>query len=416
MVFDSGLLLAVLLNPDLSLHLASFQPGVQHHLLAITAAARVLLQASCPTPTQREAAETTRLDWFHTHGVDGLRKLYRTRPAWLDGSFLAFAASIGHVDAVRFLLSQHPDADDLGPAVLQAVQRGDLAILELFSSGFSSYTMNLAAARGHVHVVAYLHPYHSCTHMAMDKAAAYGHLDVVKFLHVHRTEGCSTDAMDAAAAGGHLAIVEFLHTHRTEGCTKKAMDRAAAGGHMDVVRFLHVHRTEGCHDAAMDAAAARGDLAMVQFLHENRREGCTREALRAAAAAGHGHVVVYLVRQRRRDGCAKEAMAEAAAAGHEAIVRGLLVMEATTCEAHECDAKWRGLSLLRIALHETKAHGHHGLRADLKHQIKWKDRRDGWKQKAATVWSRTVRGAGFSSHIVRSTSSMVPTRAFTATA
>ncbi|MHB1952776.1 MAG: ankyrin repeat domain-containing protein, partial [Sulfobacillus sp.] len=98
------------------------------------------------------------------------------------------------------------------------------------------------------------------TRYTMDYAAAYGHLPIVEFLHQNRTEGCTKDAMDRAAANGHLPIVKFLHQNRSEGCTKDAMDCAAANGHLPIVEFLHQNRTEGCTKDAMDRTAANGHL------------------------------------------------------------------------------------------------------------------------------------------------------------
>ena len=47
--------------------------------------------------------------------------------------------------------------------------------------------------------------------------------------------------MNWAAAKGHLHVVEWLHTNRSEGCTSGAMDHAASNGHLHVVQWLHAN-------------------------------------------------------------------------------------------------------------------------------------------------------------------------------
>ena len=102
-------------------------------------------------------------------------------------------------------------------------------------------------------------------------AAARGHLEVVRWLHDNRTEGCTTDAMNWAAKNGHLEVVRWLHEDRSEGCTKRAMNDADGYGHLEVVRWLHEHRSEGCTTDAMVLAARHGHLEVVKWLHENRK-------------------------------------------------------------------------------------------------------------------------------------------------
>ncbi|CAK4081521.1 unnamed protein product [Aphanomyces euteiches] len=387
---------SVLLSRELFLSIQAFQPGIPFHLQDIARAARVLQVASFQTSADRVRAELTRRNWFHAHGIRGLELLYQNCPdITCDGSFLAFAASVGHVEAVRYLLQHHPTHH--GPAILQATQHGHFDVLELFhniesTDGFTSYVMNLAAARGFLNIVRFLHDNRKegCTHQAMDNAAKNGHLDIVKFLHAHRTEGCTTDAMDDAASSGHLDVVQFLHEKRTEGCTQKAMDGAVCGGHDSVFHFLHTHRSEGCSKKAMDAAAARGDFKLVQFLHWNRHEGCTIDALRTAAEHGHANVVEYLLRFRN-EGCVKESIALGAAAGHVQVVQCILRFAMPCSKDHDCPPEFHGMSLLRVARRIARAHKQTFVLKvlnDLKPT--WRDRRDVVKQKVVNVWKRVA--------------------------
>ncbi|ETV91643.1 hypothetical protein H310_13889 [Aphanomyces invadans] len=179
------------------------------------------------------------------------------------------------------------------------------ALHEWGDTSVSIRAVQWACEFGHVQVVQFLHETIAdddidddadsiWTPAAMDVAAANGHLDVVAFLHRHRTEGCTTNAMDQAAAKGHLDVVEFLHENRSEGCTVAAMNLALSYDHWDVVQWLHLNRTEGCTTQAMDLAACDGRLDAVAWLHTHRPEGCTQVAMDGAAAGGHLHVVQYL--------------------------------------------------------------------------------------------------------------------------
>lgn len=127
----------------------------------------------------------------------------------------------------------------------------------------------------------------------MDIAADRGHLDVIKYLH-EKGADCTRCAMNLAAEHGDLDIVIWLHNNRAEGCTKWAMDEAAGNGNLTMVKWLHHNRTEGCNRYAMNWAAQNGHMTVVQWLHENRVEGCTRDAQPYAMWRGHTAIVDYL--------------------------------------------------------------------------------------------------------------------------
>ncbi|CAK5017378.1 unnamed protein product [Aphanomyces euteiches] len=133
--------------------------------------------------------------------------------------------------------------------ILHAVYSNDLPLLQRLHATYDlrnckNRLLNLAASRGHVDILRFLHDigHTGCSIYGMNLAARYGFLDVVIFLHENRTEGCDTSAMDCAAAFGHLDVLKWLHVHRTEGCTTRSMDKAAGNGHLQVVQWLHYHR------------------------------------------------------------------------------------------------------------------------------------------------------------------------------
>ena len=74
--------------------------------------------------------------------------------------------------------------------------------------------------------------------MCMDLAASKGHLGVVQWLHEYRTEGCTTYAMDWSIVHRRFKMIQWLHENRTEGCTYIAINYAQAYGYDHIVDYL----------------------------------------------------------------------------------------------------------------------------------------------------------------------------------
>lgn len=91
---------------------------------------------------------------------------------------------------------------------------------------------DLAARNGHMYIARYIAE--TFTQQAIVLAAAQGHLEMVAYLHNNRTEGTTVEAMDLAARYGHLEVLQWLHVHRSEGCTTRAIDGAACNAHIEV--------------------------------------------------------------------------------------------------------------------------------------------------------------------------------------
>lgn len=92
-------------------------------------------------------------------------------------------------------------------------------------------------------------------HSQSDIAIVSGKLEMVRFLDRAGAICFTPDTMDDAAARGLLAIVAYLHMHRCEGCTNQAMARAAVAGHYGVIKFLAEYRSEGCPSNTRTKAA-----------------------------------------------------------------------------------------------------------------------------------------------------------------
>jgi ankyrin repeat protein len=228
------------------------------------------------------------LQWLVNHPT-GQELLSQTEARSLDLTCLA--AAEGHVEIMAYLYSEGVQ-DDLEFALMKATQNGRLNAVQwllrhmMQHSRFADVNlMDEAAKYGHLHVLQFLHDLKSSENEFVGSGAFIVRAILAKG---------SPRALDFAAERGHLAVVQWLHTHRSEGCTTDAMDFAAKQGHLDVLQWLHHTRIEGCTAQAMDLAAEKGHLEIVKWLHANRSEGCTFAAIEKAIDYGHLQVACWL--------------------------------------------------------------------------------------------------------------------------
>ncbi|EQC32775.1 hypothetical protein SDRG_09747 [Saprolegnia diclina VS20] len=229
-----------------------------------------------------------------------LRFLHEMECSGISSKALEGAMRKHHLDTIAFLFKHYPHLETPEKATLYAARFGHLGLLRYLITTRHApcppHVMDLAAFKGHRHIVNFLHKQKaSCTPMAMDAAACAGHLEIVKFLHFNRTEGCTTLAFDAAAIHGNRPLLDFLIQHRREGGSTLAMDGAAYKGNEAMVRFLHKHRHEGCTTRAIDFAADQGHLSIVKFLLAERSEGFTYSGMIFAATCDRNDVLSYLL-------------------------------------------------------------------------------------------------------------------------
>lgn len=245
------------------------------------------------------------------------------RESWIMEGIDAAILS-GHIDILRYLYELRP-VNRRNHALRWAAYSGNIALvkwLDSLEAENSPWSMNDAAANGHLEIVQWLHSHRreGCTTDAMDRAAGNNHTIIVRWLHTHRTEGCTTGAMDRAAANGHLQMVQWLHENREEGCTKNAIDSAAMNGHFDVVKWLLETRSEGCTVRAMTGAADNGYLEILECLYANQAPMSTSIAIERATINGHLRVVQWLY-DHGSEGCSTKALSQAALNGHVDIVQ-----------------------------------------------------------------------------------------------
>ncbi|KAF0722033.1 hypothetical protein AaE_009984, partial [Aphanomyces astaci] len=182
--------------------------------------------------------------WYAVHGSSRVLRLVQSME-YMRLMVLVHAAYFGLTDVMSLLL-HHPPFHQSKGSTSSSCQ------------GFP-HLIDLAALNGQLRMLELLHsnPTNStATTDAMDLAARKGHVSVVRFLHFHRSEGCSHFAMLHAATNGHLNVVQFLYQFRHhDGVPAAAFVSAAANGHLEVVRFFHTNDVHGCTTRAMDLAA-----------------------------------------------------------------------------------------------------------------------------------------------------------------
>ncbi|RHZ37997.1 hypothetical protein DYB31_009877 [Aphanomyces astaci] len=299
--------------------------------------------------------------WYEVHGTACVFKLFACLPR-LRNVVIAHAAFSGNLAMLSMLpLDMFRQVRYL--LLDLAAANGHMRVLKFLDAvvgheGCTTFAMDVAAHRGDLDVVRYLHAHRNegCSDQAIMDAAENGHLEVVQFLHTHYpltahsltlaltaaaatnrldvatyivhelgSDGHgSTNEIDAAAYNGHLAMIKMLHQHNY-GCTTNAMDDAAEDGQLEVVQWLHTHRTEGCTINAMGQAAENGHLETVQWLHTHRGEGCPDWTLQRAAYAEQWDVVKFLVTWQL-GGDAKTVMEMAKQDSRDDIAVGLAVI------------------------------------------------------------------------------------------
>lgn len=190
---------------------------------ASTSCQRMRRSSSCPTRRSGQFAKSARLtreqrsvgrDDGGGGGGGG------------DGCGSSSGGSVGGSN-LRFLIES---AVDNLSGVIGEFQQGIRAVE--YEDG------DLAAKNGHLHIAKNVAV--RFTLEAMTLAASRGHLEMLVFLHETRKEGTTVDAMDMGATFGHLEVVRFLHLNRTEGCTTRAMDGAARNAHINVRFSYHL--------------------------------------------------------------------------------------------------------------------------------------------------------------------------------
>ncbi|KAJ3268264.1 hypothetical protein HDU76_011457, partial [Blyttiomyces sp. JEL0837] len=159
-------------------------------------------------------------------------------------------------------------------------------------------------------------------------AAEIGCLDTFKILE-QANVAWNRSTYVAASAKGHLHVLKYIHeTRSSEPCTPSAMKTALAKGHVDVARWLYQNRPDSINPllTILDYAEFRivrnrncSDVEVVRFLHEEMGLSCSLDAVKAFAEDVDLDIVEYMI--QHRDGEYEDpVLEEAATTGADAFV------------------------------------------------------------------------------------------------
>lgn len=222
----------------------------------------------------------------------------------LNGSCLIDACNDGDLDAVRRLLDEGRNANEI-------TEEGESLLSLACSSGYYELAQLLLATRANVEDPG---PRKETTPLM--EAASAGHVGIVKLLlshgaHVNAKTPQGNTPLMYACAGGHIDVVKLLiennanvEDHNANGHTP--LMEAASAGHVAVAKILvengasiNSHSDE-FKESALTLACYKGHLEMVRFLLEAGadQEHKTEEmhtALMEASMDGHVEVARLLL-------------------------------------------------------------------------------------------------------------------------
>ncbi len=216
---------------------------------------------------------------------------------------MLIAAKRGNLNMMKWL---HAKGCPWGNACANAAEGGHLAVLQWARANgckWDEYTGYMAASRGHLEVLQWvlangdpLYGYGQYEQKyTCEGAAEGGHLEI---LQLARNYGCPWNANTCrmAASGGHLEVLQWAHAN---GCPWDAetCSAAARGGHLEVLQWA---RANGCpwSEQTCLAAAGGGHLETLQWARAN---GCPWNAGTCSCAAVGGHLAV--LQWARANGC-----------------------------------------------------------------------------------------------------------------
>ncbi|RHY09930.1 hypothetical protein DYB25_010437 [Aphanomyces astaci] len=190
-------------------------------------------------PPNVEVLGSIVLPWLLRHGKLHLPRLLRLLP-YMKSVVSAHAAFTGSLELFQSMPNLATSFRRLNLIDIAA----ERVIILLHSKGLKpscGKSPVTAAVRNHVDVVGYLTTRcaRDCKWFTQDEALLNDcPLEIVQVLVENRAKLPLAKTMDLAAKRGRLDVVTFLHVHGLEGCTTKAVDGAAARGFTDVVDFL----------------------------------------------------------------------------------------------------------------------------------------------------------------------------------
>jgi hypothetical protein len=291
--------------------------------------------------------------------IELLKLLYDKGEDKAPSEALRYAAKLGHLDLVKYLVKQGEGF--VWKAIEAAVENRHLEILqhlldfacaELEPSAIVAL-VDTAVANDDLAMVSYLcgkFPDTVCSREVFVSVAERGHTAMVKVLNHSGHTGTRGQALSRAAHNHHFEVVKLLAPDSNDSELQEAAVAALHFGHFDVAKFLVEFRlgrrpdrgtndrencllcqtfvvldrvfqygSSGRSAKALAVAARAGDLDAVTYLAE-RNIGDLQHATMQAIGHGHHHIVKYLIEATRvvsnQSLSRLNWLAEAARAGH----------------------------------------------------------------------------------------------------
>jgi ankyrin repeat protein len=166
-------------------------------------------------------------------------------------SVLVWASQEGHLDIVKYLISQDANVNVyMNDALLRAIKSGHVEVVKyLVSAGadVDNGAVEIATRRGDLDIIKYLVSRGAeVDPTLLETASVYGgHLDIVQYLVLEEGVDVNADndeALIAASERGHLEIVKFLVSQGADANNDYVLQVARINDQLDVVAFLVSHR------------------------------------------------------------------------------------------------------------------------------------------------------------------------------
>lgn len=243
-----------------------------------------------------------------------------------DGNITALwiAASEGHLEVVRYLLSQNAELDvqdeELGTPLYVAAENGCSQVVRQLlehqadvnlAGGLHRNPLNAASYNGHLEVVQLLLQAHAEVDpeeeyrygSALGASARKGHVDIVRLLlqkgwNANRKIGTYGSPIVAAATYGHADVVQALLEQNVDTSSKEqALEIASKNGKTDVVKKLLEQSNYLRHQKAFLLAASFGRDDVLELLQtRGTNPDMLNNALYEASDHEHESTVDLLVK------------------------------------------------------------------------------------------------------------------------
>ena len=256
------------------------------------------------------------LYWFHHSQYRFLRSY----------NAIDYAARHGHKHIIMWFIRHNIFFRGLEP-VDEAAAHGHIDILNLFeklddddnhvfSFMYSKKSINLAAKRGYLSVLAWFWQRRKRWHFKYDHdaikwAAEEGHIDVLAWFASIRSDDYpfyySIETIEGAAARGQLAVLQWFQSYDlVYRCfSPKAFKLAVENNRIEVIKlFHHSGHDIGCIKSAIDIAATKGHVEILEFLDKSGLKFPNNiNVVKAVVKVGRLNTLIWFQQSRHRLKC-----------------------------------------------------------------------------------------------------------------